>query len=144
MSHPEMQIHHVLERYQSTVLAKDLEGFLRLYSDDIRIFDTWENWSHEGKDAWRRVVANWFSSLGEETVSVGLEQIQMTVGADLAIASALVTYTAFSPAGQALRSIQNRMSVALAKEGEDWLIVHEHTSVPIASGDMRAVTVKTV
>jgi ketosteroid isomerase-like protein len=142
MSNPEMQIHRVLEGYKSTVLAKDLEGFLRLYGENVRIFDTWEAWSYEGKKAWRDVIARWFDSLGDETVAVSLNDIQVTVGADLAIASALVTYAAVSPAGQILRSIQNRFSVALAREALDWVIVHEHTSVPIGFGDMRAVTEK--
>jgi uncharacterized protein (TIGR02246 family) len=142
MSDPEVHIHRVLERYKSTVLAKDTEGFLRLYSENVRIFDTWEAWSYEGKQAWREVIGKWFASLGEETVAVSLERIQVTAGADLAIAGALVTYAAVSPAGKTLRSIQNRMSVALAKEGDDWLIVHEHTSVPISFDDLRSVTVK--
>jgi len=142
MSQSEMQIHRVLERYRSTVFAKDLEGFLRLYSENVRIFDTWKAWSYEGKNAWREVIGKWFASLGEETVAVTLEDVQVTAGADLAIAGAIVTYAAVSPAGRTLRSIQNRLSVALAREGNDWLIVHEHTSVPIGFDDMRAVTAK--
>jgi ketosteroid isomerase-like protein len=142
MSHPEIQIHRVLERYKSTVFAKDLEGFMRLYSENVRIFDTWEAWSYEGKKAWRPVIEKWFSSLGEETVAVSLEDIQVIVGADMAIAGAIVTYAAVSAAGLTLRSIQNRFSVALAREGDDWLIIHEHTSVPISFDDRRAVTAK--
>jgi ketosteroid isomerase-like protein len=142
MSHSEIQIHRVLERYKSTVFAKDLEGFLGLYSENVRIFDTWEAWSYEGKNAWRPVIEKWFSSLGDESVVVSLEDIQVTVGEDMAIAGAIVTYAAVSSAGLTLRSIQNRLSVALARESDDWLIVHEHTSVPIGFADMRAVTAK--
>lgn len=142
MSHSEIPIHRVLERYKSTVFAKDLEGFLSLYSENVRIFDTWEAWSYEGKNAWRPVIEKWFSSLGDETVAVSLKDIQVTLGADMAIAGALVTYAAVSSAGLTLRSIQNRLSVALARKGDDWLIVHEHTSVPIGFDDMRAVTAK--
>jgi len=139
MGNLEIQIHRILERYRSAVLAKDIEGFIRLYSGNVRIFDTWETWIYEGREAWRNAVEKWFASLGEETVAVSAEDIRVTGGADFAIASAIVTYTAVSAAGVMLRSIQNRLTLALAKNGGDWLIVHEHTSMPLRFDDMRAM-----
>jgi len=140
MNDTERPIHAVFEAYRAAVAARDVDGFCKLYRQDARVFDAWETWSYEGRDAWRKVIEYWFGSLGDETVAVSVEHVQVTAGAGFAIASAGLTYAAISPAGELLRSMQNRLSWGLVKENDGWLIVHEHTSMPVAHEGMRAIT----
>ena len=37
-----------------------------------------------------------------------------------------------------LRSLSNRMTVAMQRRGDDWKVVHEHTSAPIEHGTLKA------
>ena len=53
------------QAYRTAVYDKDVESFLRLYDPDVRVFDAWGVWQHEGAQAWRKAVENWFSSLGD-------------------------------------------------------------------------------
>jgi len=139
----ETQIKRIFARYKAAVLAKDIEAFITLYSEDVRVFDTWEAWSYDDAAAWRSAIGQWFTSLEKETeeiVTVSAEEIRITGSADLAMASAMVTYAAISPSGRTLRSMQNRLTWTLARKDGNWRIVHEHTSMPIGPGDMRALT----
>ena len=51
--------------------AKDVDAFVGLYADDVRNFDLWSEWSYDGKDALRGMVAEWFGSLPDDEVVVG-------------------------------------------------------------------------
>ena len=121
----------VLDRYRRAVLAKDVEAFVALYDTDVRIFDAWGAWAHEGIDAWRRTVAEWFGSLGAERVEVEFSHVATIVGPDLAAVHAFVRYRAVGSDGSVLRALDNRISMVLRPANGAWKVVHEHTSAPI-------------
>ena len=133
----ENRILEVLEAYKAAVYERDVDTFLRLYDPEARVFDAWDVWSYEGAAARRSAIAQWFASLGAERVKVIFDDVQVTVGQDLAVVSAIGTYAAISADGKELRSMQNRFTWALKLEGNAWKIVHEHTSTPIRSNDTR-------
>jgi len=126
----------VLEAYAAAVRAKDVDGFLGLYADDVRSFDLWELWSYDGKDALRGMVADWFGSLpDDEVVDVQFEEVRAQTGEDVAAVSAFTTFRALSPDGEELRSMNNRLTWVLRKEPDGaWKIAHEHTSAPAGDG----------
>ena len=53
--------------------------------------------------------------------------------------SATVTYAAVSATGEKLRSMQNRLTWGLRRNGQAGVVLHEHTSVPIGFDDMKAI-----
>jgi len=129
----------VLEGYKAAVFAKDVDAFVALYADDVQVFDMWGRWSHRGLEAWRAMAAEWFGSVGTERVVVDFSDVQTVVSPDLAVAHAFVTYTALAADGTKLRSLDNRMTVALKPHGGVWKIVHEHTSAPIDFETTKAI-----
>jgi ketosteroid isomerase-like protein len=132
-------IAQILESYKSAVLAKDVDAFMRLYDSGVRVFDTWGVWSHEGAAAWRTAVEGWLTSLGTERVQVTFDEVKTTVGRDVAIVSAIVTYAGVSARGEPLRAMQNRITWGLRTIGHVLRIVHEHTSAPIGFDDSKAI-----
>jgi uncharacterized protein (TIGR02246 family) len=131
---------NVLDRYRAAVFDKDVEGMLALYADNVHVFDTWNVWEYDGVPAWRSAIEQWFGSLQDEAVEVGVADVRTDEGSDLAFISAVVTYTAVSEKGVALRSIENRLTWVLTRHEETWKIVHEHTSVPVGFEDLKAIT----
>ncbi len=129
----------LFDAYKAAVWARDADALLALYDPDIRVFDTWGTWSYEGIAAWGRSVRGWLGSLGEERVAVDVDDVGIIGGTDFASASAGVTYAAITPDGTRLRSMQNRLSWALARRDGAWRIVHEHTSVPIGHQDLKGI-----
>ena len=131
MSVIDPRLTRLCESYKHAVHEKDVAAFLGLYHPSARVFDTWGVWSYEGEAARRKVIEQWFSSLGEESVAVTFDRLQATVTSDLAMLTARVIYAAISASGAELRSMQNRLTWVLKLEGGVWKILHEHTSVPI-------------
>jgi uncharacterized protein (TIGR02246 family) len=122
----------VLEQYAAAVRAKDVEAFVGLYADDVRTFDLWSEWSYDGKDALRAMVAEWFGSLGDdEVVAVSFDDVRTQAGSEVGAVSAFTTFAALAPDGTELRSMNNRLTWVLRKDGDGtWRIAHEHTSAP--------------
>jgi uncharacterized protein (TIGR02246 family) len=121
----------LLESYRDAVYAKDVEAFVAIFADDVRVFDMWGAWSHDGIDSWREMAVGWFGSLGDELVRVEFDDVQTTVGDDTAVLSAFVTFAGLSADGAELRSMNNRLTWGLRKTGGTWKVVHEHTSAPV-------------
>lgn len=128
-----------LAAYQAAVLAKDAEAFTALYDNDVQVFDMWGAWSLRGIEPWQKMATDWFASLGNETVVVGVADAHSTVGAELVIGHAILTYTGVSAEGKELRSMSNRMTMALKRTGDVWKIIHEHTSAPIDHQTLKAM-----
>jgi ketosteroid isomerase-like protein len=128
-----------LARYKAAAYSKDVEAFVSLYTDDLHVFDMWNQWELRGIDAWRRMAQGWFGSLGTERVVVTFSDVVANVGADITLGHATVTYTAVSAEGKELRSLDNRMTLALRRTGAAWKIFHEHTSGPIEHTSLKGV-----
>ena len=126
----------MLRAYAAAVRAKDVDAFLDLYADDVRNFDLWNEWSYDGKPALREMVTEWFGSLGDdEEVVVEWDDLRTQDGDDVAALSAFLTFSAVSPAGEKLRSMNNRLTWVLRKDDDrTWKIAHEHTSGPAGEG----------
>ena len=125
--------------YAAAAYAKDADAFVAIYTDDVHVFDMWNQWEMRGIDAWREMAKGWFDSLGDERVTVRFSDVASTVGADVVMGHATVTYTAESADGKVLRSLDNRMTIAMRREGGLWKIFHEHTSGPIAHDSMKGI-----
>lgn len=121
----------LLERYRAAVHAKDVDGFCALFADDLRVFDMWGRWSHDGLPAWRAMATAWFDSLGDERVLVEFDEVRTRVLGDMATAHAFVTFSAVSPTGETLRSLNNRLTWVLQHQSDRWQVIHEHTSAPV-------------
>ena len=130
----------IIDGYKSAVLAKDVEAFMRLYDQKVRVFDAWGVWSYDDAASWRRTVEGWFGSLGEESVQVSFDDVVLSEAGGSAIVSAVVTYASIAPDGSMLRSMQNRLTWGLGNSGQGLRIVHEHTSMPVGFEDMKAIT----
>jgi uncharacterized protein (TIGR02246 family) len=131
-----MKMDEMLDAYAAAVRAKDVDAFVGLYADDVRNFDLWSEWSYDGKDALRGMVSEWFGSLGEdEEVAVRFDDVRAHEDGDVAALSAFATYAAVSADGTELRSMNNRLTWVLRKDGDGaWKVVHEHTSAPAGEG----------
>lgn len=123
----------VLELYKASVYEKDVDAFISIYDSISRVFDTWEVWSFEGIESRHPVIEDWFGSLGDERVRVNFSDVNVVESYDMAILTAVGSYTAISIDNKELRSMQNRFTWAMKLVEGKWKIFHEHTSVPIAN-----------
>lgn len=133
-----MNPEHVLQLYREAVDAKDVDAYAGLYDDDIHVFDMWSDWSCTGLAAWRAMAADWFGSLGSERVAVDFDAVQTRQSGELAVIHAFMKFAAIAPDGTQLRSLDNRLTLVLRRDGAAWKIVHQHTSAPVQFGTLQA------
>jgi uncharacterized protein (TIGR02246 family) len=130
-----MRPEDVADAYVAAVRAKDAEAFVSLYTDDVRTFDLWSVWCYDGKDAYRGMVEEWFGSVdGDEVVEVEFDDVRVQQGDDVAAFTAFAKYAAVDHDGAEIRSLNNRLTWVLRRDGDAWKIVHEHTSAPAGEG----------
>jgi len=130
----------VLDDYKAAVLAKSVDAFVALYDPNVLVFDMWGAWSYNGIAAWREMVEGWFCSLGTaERVIVEFSDAQTIVTGELAVVHAFVEYKAIDPNGVELRSMDNRLTMTLARNSDGWKIVHQHTSSPVDGGTAQVI-----
>jgi len=132
------EIEFLLGTYKKAVFQKDVEAFVSIFDDHVRIFDMWE-WVYNGAAPWREMVKNWFGSLGTERVVVTFDEVQIQAADEMAVVSAFFRFAAISERDEELRYLQNRLTWVVRKKGGAWKIIHEHTSGPVDGGTMKVL-----
>src|SRR5262249_46122586 len=116
-----MRPEDVAAAYVAAVRAKDVEAFLSLYTEDVRTFDLWSVWCYDGKDAYRGMVEEWFGSPDTAPqVAVEFDEMRSEIGADVASVSAFLTFRGLNDDGVEERSMNNRLTWVLRKDGDAW------------------------
>ena len=134
----ELPVIQILNFYCQTIYDKNLEVYLSLYAEDAKIFDMWgPEWLHHTPESWRASTKDWFKSLKQERVMVEFEEIQVEQTFQMGFLSAFVKYSAVSPKGKILRSLENRFTCIVEPREGVWKITHQHTSGPINQSDLK-------
>jgi len=129
----------LIETYKNAVFQKDIEAFVSVFDDHVRVFDMWMQWEYKGLAAWRQMATGWFASLGADRDVVTFDDIQIQTTGQMTVITAVVKFAAVSGQGEELRYLQNRLTwVAVEKDGA-WKIIHQHTSSPIDFDAMKVM-----
>lgn len=128
-----VNINDFFSYYKETAWEQNTAGMINLYSDDVIIFDMWDNEVLYDLKAWASVITKWLTSLKDEKVKVVFEKIEISEGENLAFATALIQFQAISIDNTVVRSMKNRISLGFVKTEGFWKVKHQHTSVPIDS-----------
>ncbi|WP_164472728.1 YybH family protein [Cohnella candidum] len=137
-----LKVQDVLENYKSSVYEKNVESFLSAYSPEIHIYDCWGSWDSKGISSWKAKVEEWFNGLRAEGVSlhVDFNDVVVEENLNLAFVHCAVTFAAHElESGEKLRQITNRFTFGLRKDNDSWIIVHEHSSLPISGESGKAL-----
>jgi len=131
-SHAASPVRALLDRYALAVHDKDAEAFASLYATDVQVFDAWGRWVYQGRDAWFEMARSWFGSVPrDERIEAIAGDVAVLLEGGFAMARGFMVYRAVSLDGAELRSMTNRFTWVLRKSGENWQVIHEHTSVPL-------------
>jgi ketosteroid isomerase-like protein len=126
------------ETYKNAVFQKDVEMFVSIFDEEVRIFDMWE-WVYNGVTPWREMVKTWFGSLGTERVVVTFDEVQTRSENGMGVVSAFARFAAISETGEELRFLQNRLTWVVQNKGGVWKVIHEHTSGPVDGATMKVL-----
>jgi ketosteroid isomerase-like protein len=125
----EAHIRQRLESWARALRAKDLGGLMSHYTQDIVVFDLAPPLQYQGAVAYRKNWADWFPSF-QGPVGYEIRDLSVTTGADVAFCRSLNRITGTRTSGENT-DVWVRATVGLRKIGGEWMINHEHFSVPI-------------
>jgi uncharacterized protein (TIGR02246 family) len=127
----EAEIRALIERWARAVHAGDLDGVLADHADDIVMFDVPPPADGvRGIDAYRETWPPFFE-WQRRGASFDIVALEITAGEDVAFAHALLRC---GTREELEREPDNRLrlTIGLRREGDRWVVAHEHHSFPSA------------
>lgn len=125
----EAQIRQQIESWTKALRAKDLDGLMSHYAQDILVFDLAPPLQYKGAVAYRKNWADWFPSF-QGAVGYEIHDLSVTTGGDVAFCRSLNRITGKRTSGENT-DVWVRATVGFRKIGGKWMVTHEHFSVPI-------------
>jgi uncharacterized protein (TIGR02246 family) len=124
----EVQIRELIEAKNKAVRAKDIGGAVSGYATDVLAFDVVNPLQYFGSDAIRKRLEEWFSSL-EGSIGLEIRDLEITTGDDVAFSHGL-NHVSATTAGGGKLDMWWRETACYRKINGEWLITHQHSSVP--------------
>lgn len=124
----EAEIRALIERWQRAVVAKDMDGIVQPYADDIVAFDAVKALQFKGKQIYR---AHWEACM-EQCPGAGIfefEQVKIAAAEDVAFAHWLTHCGPAQGEGED-QTCYMRVTAGYQRIGGQWKVVHEHWSAP--------------
>jgi uncharacterized protein (TIGR02246 family) len=127
-SDDQARIRALIERWAAAVHAGDLDTVLADHASDIVMFDVPPPYEGvRGIDAYRETWPPFFR--WQERASFDIEELEVVAGDDVAYAYALLRCG--TPDEFAANPAQRlRLTLGLRKDGDRWIVTHEHHSFP--------------
>lgn len=125
------------EKWRRTFEAKSLEGIMEYYAHDILSYDLMPPIQFEGESMWRQNWVNFFDSFHD--IRLTFEDLTVFQSGDLATIRGLTRLQCTTANGGEI-DMWSRETNVMRKMNGEWLIVHDHVSVPMDFGTGMALT----
>ena len=124
----ETVVRTLIEDWAAAVRAKDFAGILRHHSPEILMFDVPPPLQSKGLDAYRRTW-DLFFSWTHDPVVFDIVEMTVTCDADVAFVAAMMRCSGKETSGEDI-DLDFRLTVGLRRIDGQWMVVHEHHSIP--------------
>lgn len=125
------------EKWRQTFETKSLEGIMEYYAPDILSYDLMPPIQFEGESMWRQNWVSFFNSFHDITLT--FEDLTVFQSGDLATIRGLTRLQCTTANGDKI-DMWSRETNVMRKMNGEWLIVHDHVSVPMDFGTGMALT----
>ena len=124
----EATIRGIVENWARAVRTKNIDGILADHSSDVLMFDVPPPLQSKGIEAYKKTW-DLFFSWSHDPVVFDFTTMNITAGSDVAFVTALMRCTG-TEANRERIELEFRLTIGLRKVGSQWLITHEHHSIP--------------
>lgn len=128
MNDDEIAIRKLIDDWSAAARRKDYDGVLTRHSRDILMFDVPGPFQSEGIEAYRKTW-DLFFGWRSRPPKFDFSDIRVTAGADVAFVTAHGKCFDQDDSGQPVE-LDFRLTMGLRKIGDEWIVEHEHHSVP--------------
>ena len=123
----ELQIRQLIENWAKAVRNKDLNNILAHHSEDLVMYDVPEPFQSIGIEAYKKTWDTFFN--GTESGVFDIQDLTITVGEDVAFCFATMKCCNSNVNGT-YEPLNFRLTIGLKKTNHQWIITHEHHSIP--------------
>jgi uncharacterized protein (TIGR02246 family) len=124
----EGQIRALIEEWLESVRKKDIKGVMAHYAPDLVTFDIVPPLATKGADKYRQSWEMWFDSI-EGPIDYEMRDLTITASEDVAFCHSVNRVSSVSKkAGK--EETWLRATVGFEKVNGEWLVAHEHVSLP--------------
>jgi uncharacterized protein (TIGR02246 family) len=124
----EAQLRGVIESWASALRVKDIDGVLSNYAPDVLSFDVINPLHYSGLDMARKRTEEWFASFSGP-IGCEIRDLSITPGKDVAFSHSLNHFTGTKTDGEEI-DMWVRATICYQKVDNNWLVKHQHISVP--------------
>ncbi len=121
-------IRKLIEDWSAAVRRKDYDGVLKRHAHNILMFDVPGPFQSEGIEAYRKTWDLFFGWMSQ-AVKFDFSDIRITAGADVAFVTAHGKCFGPDDSGSPA-DLDFRLTMGLRKIDGEWIVEHEHHSVP--------------
>jgi ketosteroid isomerase-like protein len=123
------EIRVLLGKRSEAIQTMDIDRLMSYYSPDIIYFDGVPPLKYTGSTSLRGRFLEWFGSY-TSGIDQEIRDLSISTNGDIAVASMLIRSGGTLKNGQDIRVWARATSCCLCSNGE-WLITHEHVSLPV-------------
>lgn len=124
----EAKIRQLIDNWAKALRAKDVNRLMSHYSPGILVFDLAPPLQYVGTDAYRKNWEEWFPSF-QGPVGYEVRDLSIATGNDVAFSHSLNRISGTRTNGEET-DVWVRATVGFRKSDGNWMITHEHISVP--------------
>jgi ketosteroid isomerase-like protein len=124
----EAEIRKLMDERGKAVRTKDINGVMLNIAPDILSFDVITQLQSVGSDASEKRAREWFSSF-EGSIGYEIRDLSITMGDRVAFCHSLNRISGTKTDGGKI-DMWVRATLCLCKVNDQWLVTHEHQSVP--------------
>jgi ketosteroid isomerase-like protein len=122
------QITKLMESWANAIRAKDVDSRTSNYAPNVHLFDVVEPLQCLGSNAVKQRAGEWFSTF-DGPLGFEMHDLRIAADGDVAFSHSLNHVSGTKVDGQKV-DMWWRATVCYRKMGEQWMVTHEHNSVP--------------
>jgi PhnB protein len=133
----EAQLRAIVEDYGEGLRTKDVERCVSHYTDDVVQFNLAPPLEFRGKETVKKNLGEWFNTFSGP-IEFDTEKLELSTGTDTAFAYCFNRIGGTKKTGPS-KEHWVRVTIGFQKTDGQWLVNHEHVSVPFyMDGSFRA------
>jgi ketosteroid isomerase-like protein len=124
----DVAIHALLDERIQAIRTKDVDRLVASHARDVEAFDLLNPLRYQGLEALRKRIVAWFAGF-EGAIGYEIRDLDIAAGDDVAFCHFLSQVKGTGTGGQKIE-MWWRSTVGFRRTGGQWLVTHEHSSVP--------------
>jgi ketosteroid isomerase-like protein len=128
MGNNESAVRTIIENWARAVRERNMDGILAHHTDDIVMYDVPQPFESCGIEAYKKTWET-FYDWAEDSGVFDITELHIVAGEDVAFAYAAMKCSGYDDTGNP-EPLKFRLTTGLIKVNGQWMIKHEHHSIP--------------